>query len=87
MLASCPHAKPLTMASCTAGEHPFRQVGLNMVKSASWMEQDSACPQRQSAGRLEVPMRQTSLQGVGGTQSRIGTMPSSSLQSLRNLRR
>lgn len=86
VLASCPHAKPLTMACCIAGEHPFRQVGLRMVKSASWIEQDSACLQRQSAGKQEVSVRQPRVQGVGGTQSRIGTMSSFSLQGLRGLR-
>jgi len=67
VLASCPHAKPLTVASCIAGEQPCRQVGLSMVKSGSWIEQDSTCPQRQSAGRPEVSVRQPRVQGVGGT--------------------
>ena len=83
VLASCPHAKPLTMASCIAGEHLSRQVGLSMVKSASWIEQDSACPWRRSAGRPEVSVRQPRAQGVGGTQSRIGTVSGFSLQGLR----
>lgn len=72
LLASCPHAKSLTMASRIAGEHPSRHAGLSMVKSASWIEQDSACLQRQSAGRLEVSVRQPRAQVMGGTQSRIG---------------
>lgn len=67
LLASCPHAKPLTMASCIAGEHPSRQAGLSMVKSASWTEQDPTCPQRHSAGRPEVSVRQPRVQGVEWT--------------------
>lgn len=87
VLASCPHAKPLAVASCIAGEHLSRQVGLSMVKSASCIEQDSACPLKRSAGRLEVSVRQPRVQGVDATQSRIRTVSSFSFQRLRDLRR
>lgn len=87
VLASHSHAQSLAMASCIAGEHPSSQVGLTLVKPASWIEQDSACLWRQSAGRPEVSVRQPRLQGVGGTPSRTGIMSNLSLQLVRRLRR